>query len=526
MAIRGGQVLTMDSQHPVAEAVGIRGDGIAAVGTWREVKYLCGKETVVVDAVGNTILPAFTDAHFHLLDYARGFLWLALEGAQSLEECVERVREAHAALPEGAWLLGRGWNHDEWVHPRWPHRRDLDEHVGDRKVFLVRKDGHSSWLSTAALRACGLWDAGDERPVGLRSEDDGGRQRPTGLVQENALDEAWRSIPDPPEETARECLLRACRTLNCLGITAVHDCGGGALVPYLHRLEDEGQLTLRCWATVSPEALPRLGSSHSGRRSVDSLVHIGGLKVFLDGSLGSRTAYLVEPYKDDPSNRGRLLLSRDELGTLMTRAAERDLYLVAHVIGDAALRELLDAVESHAGVTPPVRLEHLQLIHPDDVPRLARHPFIASMQPYHLSTDIRVAARAWGGRCRLAYAWATVAAHVGVLAFGSDCPVEAPDPRLGLWAAVTRKGADGRSRGGWFPQERLTLSQALFCYTRGGAAACGDNGRRGSVEPGKLADLVVLEGTMLGHVEADIRQRKVLLTTLGGKVVHREDSLS
>jgi predicted amidohydrolase YtcJ len=523
LAIRGGQVLAMDPQIPRAEAVGIRGDRIVAVGTWHEVESLCESKTVVLDAVGNTILPAFTDAHIHLLDYARGFVWLALEHATSLEDCVSRVRAAHAETHGAAWILGRGWNHDEWSAPRWPHRRDLDDSVGDRKVFLVRKDGHSAWLSTAALKACKLWEPG-EHQAGLRCEDGPGRRHPTGLVQEHALDAAWRGIPELPEETTRECLLRACRHLNSLGITAVHDCGGGSVVPRLRRLEEEGLLTLRCWATVSPEALPRLDTEQGWRESPHSMVRVGGLKIFADGSLGSRTAYLVDPYDDDTSTRGVLLLSREQLSNLMTRAAEKDLSLVAHVIGDGALRELLDAAEGHAGTPPSIRLEHLQLLHPDDVPRLARHPFIASMQPYHLSTDVRVAARAWGGRCRFAYAWATVAARVSVLAFGSDCPVEPPDPRLGLWAAVTRKGADGRSRGGWFPQERLTLTQALSCYTRGGAAASGDLDTRGSIERGKLADLVVMEGMLTDGEESEIRERRIVLTVLGGKVVHGEDS--
>ncbi len=525
VVIRGGQVLTMDPQNPVAEAVGVKGNRIAAVGTWGDLKSLCGRETAVLDAAGNTILPAFTDAHFHLLDYARSFLWLALDGAHSLEECLTRVREVRGGLPEGAWLLGRGWNHDEWARPRWPHRRDLDETVGDTKVFLVRKDGHSAWLSTEALRACELWDPG-QHPVGLRVEDDGGEQHPTGLVQEGALDVAWRSIPEPPEQTVHECLLRASQNLNGLGITAVHDCGGGGVVPHLRRLEEEGRLTLRCWATISPDALPHLNNTQSMSRATSSLVRVGGLKVFVDGSLGSRTAYLLDPYEDDPSHRGSLLLSREQLTELMTLAAERDFYLVAHVIGDGAVRELLDAVDHQAGRAPPVRLEHLQLIHPDDVPRLARYPFIASMQPWHLSTDIRVAARAWGGRCRLAYAWATVGARVSVLAFGSDCPVEPPDPRLGLWAAVTRMGADDRSTGGWFSGERLTLNQALWCYTQGAASASGDGGSRGSVVPGKLADLVVIEGTIPGEDAPEIRRRGILLTVLGGKVVHRDASLS
>jgi predicted amidohydrolase YtcJ len=525
LAIRGDTVLTMNPGSPIAEAVGVRGGEIAAVGSWADVSAMCGRKTEVIDAGNHDVIPGFVDGHFHLLDYARGFLRLSLVGARSLEECVERVADAHRSTPEDEWITGRGWNHDDWDRPCWPHRRDLDEAVGDRKVFLTRKDGHSGWLSTAALKACGLWDAGTDL-VGLRMEDGDGQGRPTGLVHEHALDRAWDGVPDPSDEQTRDCLLRACTVLNRLGITAVHDCGGGAVVSHLRLLEDAGLLTLRCWATLSPESLSRWEESQESVPCTDSRVHVGGLKVFVDGSLGSRTAFLTEPYEDDPSNRGILLLSRDELTHLLARAAEQDLCLVAHVIGDGAVREVMDAVEGFTGKTRGIRLEHLQLIHPGDVPRLGRYPYVASMQPYHLSTDIRVAGRAWGGRCRKAYAWASVAARVPVLAFGSDCPVEPPDPRLGLWAAVTRHGADGRSRGGWFPDERLSLTQALWCYTRGGAEASGDCLRTGSIEPGKRADLVVLEGATHRWEAADIRTRGILLTVLEGKVVHRDQRLS
>ncbi len=525
LAIRGGTVWTMDRQRPLAEGVGVKGAKIVFVGDRSRLRRMCEPRTLVIDAERHTVIPGFTDAHFHLLDYARGFLGLALDDARSAEECVQRVAKAHERTPPGQWIVGRGWNHDEWERPRWPHRRDLDAAVGDRAVFLVRKDGHSAWLNTAALKAGGLWNARADL-IGLRMEAQVGRQLPTGLVQEHALDEAWRSVPEPPEERTLDCLDKACETLNRLGIIAVHDCGGGGVVPYLRRLEQRRQLTLRCWATVSPEELVHLDDIQGTSRSERSLVKVGGLKVFVDGSLGSRTAHLVEPYEDDPSNTGTPLLTREELGDLMSRAAERDLYLVAHVIGDGAARVVFDATERHTEKTPPIRLEHLQLLHPDDIPRLMRHPFVASMQPYHLSTDIRVAARAWGRRCRLAYAWATVAARVPVLAFGSDCPVEPPDPRLGLWSATTRHGADGRSRGGWFPAERLGLGAALRCYTYGSAAASGDAAARGSIHPGKLADLVVLEGSLSDGTGAEIRERRILLTTIAGKVVHRDEALS
>lgn len=513
----------MDPGRPQAEAVGISGCTIAEVGSWEQLRPSCGRRTRVIDARSHTVIPGFVDAHLHLLSYAKGFLTLALEDTRSKEECLQRVAETRARLPEGAWIQGHGWNHDVWPIPHWPHRADLDHVAGDCPVFLTRKDGHSAWLSTAALKACGVWDM-SRFPDGVRTEPSDLGPRPTGLVQETAVDLVSASAPRPRQGQVRDCLIQACKNLNKLGITSVHDCGGEGLLPHLAGLRADGRLTLRCWLTVPPEALPHL--RETADYDADDCLRVGAVKLFVDGSLGSRTARLLEPYNDDPANMGALLLPRPRLRTLLQSAADAGLWVAVHVIGDGALREVLDAVEGCPTSKPVVRLEHLQLIHPHDLPRLTKAPYIASMQPYHLSTDIRVAARAWGHRCRLAYAWASVAARVPVLAFGSDCPVEPPDPRLGLWAAVTRQGADGRSRGGWFLQERLGLKQALRCYTRGGAEASGDDARKGSIEPGKLADLVVLEGMLCDEEEAEIRDKKLLLTLFGGKVVHRDEALS
>ncbi len=523
LVIRGGTVLTMDPNRPQAEAVGISGCEIADVGSWEKLQPSCGRRTRVIDARPHTVIPGFVDAHLHLLSYAKGFLTLALEDTGSKEECLRRVAQTRAQLPEGGWIQGHGWNHDAWPAPHWPHRVDLDHVAGDCPVFLTRKDGHSAWLNTAALKACGLWDM-SSFPDGVRTELTDVGLLPTGLVQETAVDLVFARVPRPREGQVRDCLVQACRNLNKLGITSVHDCGGEGLLPQLVGLRDEGRLTLRCWLTAPPEALPHF--REMPEYGADDSLRVGAVKLFVDGSLGSRTARLLEPYNDDPANVGTLLLQRPRLRALLQDAADAGLWVAVHVIGDGALREVLEAMEGCSERRPVVRLEHLQLIHPHDLPRLSKGPYVASMQPYHLSTDIRVAARAWGRRCRLAYAWASVAARVPVLAFGSDCPVEPPDPRLGLWAAVTRRGADGRSRGGWFPQERLGLNQALRCYTWGGAAASGDGARKGSIEPGKLGDLVVLEGMFRDKEKAEIRDKKVLLTLFGGKVVHRDKALS
>jgi predicted amidohydrolase YtcJ len=443
----------------------------AAAGPRAEVVRLAGRA-----------LPGLADAHIHLEGLARLEVELDLAPARSAADALARVRRHAAALPPGAWVLGRGWSQDGWPERRVPGRRELDAAAGGRPVLLLRRDAHSAWVSSAALAAAGLDGAGPDPPGGAVDRDGDGR--PTGIVRERAVPVVARLAPAMTEERLDRAMAAVLRRLGRLGLTSVHSMDPPATFASLSRLHARRPLPVRVsWN------LPAAHLEHAERLGLraglgDDRLRVWGVKAFLDGSLGSRTAEMLD-------GSGIQVLPQPELVELAGRCAAAGLNLCLHAIGDGAVRRALDALEPLAGAWPGwrPRVEHAQCVDPADVPRFRRAGAVASMQPIHAVSDREVADREWGERARHAYAWRPLLDAGAVLAFGSDAPVEPADPLRGVDAAV-----GWRRRAGWHPELALTRAEAVRAYTWGAAYAAGVEDRLGRFRPGLLCDLTVVAG--------------------------------
>jgi predicted amidohydrolase YtcJ len=467
---------------------------IVAVGPG--ARAAAGRSADVVELTGRA-LPGLADAHVHLESLARLRIEIDLGGTRSLAEALTRVRRHAAGLPPGGWVVGRGWDDDVWRDPRRPDRRTLDEAVGGRPAFLLRKDAHSAWVSSAALAAAGIDRGTEDPPGGAIDRDPAGDA--TGIVRENATERVQRCVPRPSDARLDAAMTGALRDLSRLGLTSVHSMDRPAAFGSLSRLHARVPLPLRVtWNVPAPrlEHAERLGLRGGFG---DDHLRIWGVKAFLDGSLGSRTAQMLD-------GSGVPVLPQAELVDLARRTAAEGLNLCLHAIGDGAVRRALDALEPLAGAWPRwrPRIEHAQCVHPADIGRFRRAGVVASMQPVHAVSDRELADREWGERTAHAYAWRALRDAGAVLAFGSDAPVEPADPLLGMDAATS-----WRRRAGWHPGLALTPAQALHAYTVGPAYAVGMEKRLGRLRPGLLCDLTVVRD---GQVEA---------TVVGGRLTWR-----
>lgn len=467
---------------------------ILAVGP--DARRAAGRDAEVVELSGEA-LPGLGDAHLHLMWMSRQRLEVELGGTRSREEALGRIARRAGKLPRGAWVIGRGWNNDVWRDPAFPGRAELDKAAGGRPAILTRKDGHSAWVSTAALQAAGV-DRDTPDPAGgvIDREPDG---VPAGMVRERALDLVRRVVPVPGEAEFDAALAGVLRDLVRLGLTQVHTMDGPDLFAALQRLHRGGGLPLRVtWN------LPMHDLTHAERLGIrsgmgDDRLRIWGVKAFLDGSLGSRTAEML-------GGAGVQTLPQPELEELCRRCAKAELNVCLHAIGDGAVRRALDALEPLRGAWPRwrPRVEHAQCVDAADMARFAELGVIASMQPVHAVSDRELADREWPGRTQNAYAWRPLQAAGAVLAFGSDAPVEDASPLLGLAAATS-----WRRQARWHPELALTRAQALRAYTWGVAYSAGMERETGRLRPGLLCDLTVVDGDT------------VRATVVGGRVSRR-----
>lgn len=524
LILHHGTVHTMDPAMPVAQAVAIAGERILAVGNDDEILALADARTRRVDLGGRSLLPGFEDAHLHFCSHGLVLQQVNLAGTRSLSEALALIGDYAATLPEEGWVRGRGWNHNLWPTPHQPTRHDLDQVIGGRPAALSSKDGHSLWVSSAALRLAGVSGNTPDPPGGQILREASGE--PSGILTEKAQGLIERCVPDPGpqamEEAARAALADAAR----LGVTAIHNCEGAAAFHALRRLQEQGELTARVWQMIPLKLIDEALALGLRSGVGDQWLRLGHVKMFADGALGSGTAEMLAPYEDWPDRLGVAATSSDELWAALEAGLPAGLAPAIHAIGDGANRRVLDLYEraqqegllAHlpAGLRP--RIEHVQLLAPEDIVRLAELGVVASMQPIHATQDMEMADQHWGARSRWSYAWRSVLGAGALLAFGTDCPVEALDPLPGLYAAVTRQRADGTPEGGWYPEERLTLDQALYAYTMGSARACGQSGTRGSLTPGKLADMVVLSRDIHAQPPAALLETQIDTTIVGGKV--------
>ena len=520
MVVRGGVIYTLDATKPTARRLAVSGGQIVACDD-ASVDELIGPRTRVIDLAGKAVVPGFVDAHVHFGSFALARQRVDLDPAATLQEGLAILQAFSQQQSAEAWLRGRGWDRNRWG--QLPTAAELDSAVGGRRAALSSHDGHSLWLSSAALRAAGIDRDTQDPPGGLIERDEAGA--PTGVLFENAQELLRGHMPQVGDDDVRDAIRAALPLAASAGLTGIHNLEDSRSSRAFEALESAGELTLRVHHGVSRSELRDAREKGLRTGAGGEWLRVGPVKLFSDGALGSRTAHLLEPYEGRQADgyRGVPTLKPEELEADMRLAADAELDVAVHAIGDAAVRAVLDAYEKTRATYPPMaermlRIEHAQLVHPDDVPRFARLGVVASMQPIHATADWRAADAHWGTRARHAYAWRDLLTVGATLAFGTDAPVERLEPLASLYAATTRVDPTGEPAGGWYPEQRLTLEEAVRAYTIGSAAA-ERTSTRGSLCPGKEADFVVLAPDPFSRPPEALRETRVELTVVGGRIV-------
>lgn len=479
-----------------------------------------------LDGEGKVMVPGMIDAHVHVMDIGFAALTLDLSDTTSLEDALAKIKAFAEDNPGRPWILGRGWNQEKWGLGRFPTAAELDAVVNDRPVWLERADNHANWGNTLAITTAGV-TAKTPDPAGGKIIRDA-KGAPAGVFVDNAVQLVGKVVPPPRPEDRDLAFAKAQEVLLAKGVTAVADMGTEmADWTTFRRAGDAGRLQIRIMAYADGfDTLETVAGPEPTLWLYDDRLRMGGIKLYLDGALGSRGAVLKAPYHDDPGAKGLPLLSPTQLRNLMSRAAMDNFQTAIHAIGDAANAEVLGAIEelseSYKG-DRRWRIEHTQIVDPADLPRLGKHGIIASMQPLHQTSD-RLMAEARLGPDRLdgAYPWRSVMQVGGRLAFGSDAPVEPADPWAGMAAAISRTDAKGEPFGGWFPQEAVTREAALAGFTSDAAFAGFAEGRFGRLVPGERADFLLVDRDPLLAAPDDIRQTKVIEVWIGGVKVRGE----
>ena len=486
---------TQNPSQPDASAIVIDREWIRAVG---DVDTLSNEfpQAQKEDMGGRVILPGLTDAHLHLQYYSLGLQKIDCETATK-EECLRRVADRVKVSKQGEWVLGHGWNQNVWG--AWPTAAELDAIAPSNPVYLTAKSLHASWANTSAMKLANV-TAQTHNPQNGQIQRDA-KGSPTGILLETAMELVGDAIPAATVEDVADAIERAQAILWKMGLTGVHDFDRRDSFMALQKLQAQGKLKLRVLKNMPVELLGQAFELGLRGGFGNDMLHIGNIKAFMDGALGPHTAAMFQPYIGEGDNRGILNMDGEELFEHGRKAAQVGLGLTVHAIGDRANHEVLNAYEQlrtyeTENHLPHLRhrIEHVQVLHPDDAPRLAQLNVIASMQPIHATSDMLMADAYWGERSRLAYAMKIQLDFGAHLALGSDAPVESPNPFLGLHAAVTRRRADGTpSADGWYPEQKLTMEQAWEGYTLGPAYASGMEDRLGRLAPNHLADLIVLD---------------------------------
>ena len=487
----------------------------------RDVDYL-------LDGEGQVMLPGMIDAHLHVMGLGLAQLTLDLSDTNSLDEALAKIRQFAADNPARPWILGRGWNQEKWGLGRFPTAAELDTAVSDRPVWLQRVDGHAAWGNTRALEAAQITEATRD-PAGGRVERLPGSRVPSGVFVDAAEELVQRVVPAPRPAERDLAFQRAQEVLHSMGVTAAADMGT-TIEDWqtFRRAGDSGRLTLRIMSyATSADTMELIAGARPTPWLYEDKLKLNGVKLYLDGALGSRGAWLKQPYADDPGNTGLPLMSQAQLRNILVRASNGEFQVAVHAIGTAANADALSAVHEIADSFPGDRrwrIEHAQIVDPADIPLFGEHGIIASMQPVHQTSD-RTMAEARLGPDRLdgAYAWRSIAATGAPLAFGSDAPVESPDPFAGLAAAFTRTDAAGQPFGGWRPEETVNREEALAAFTKDAAYAGFADGRFGRLVVGERADFLLVDRDPLLATPEELRKTRVLQTWIGGRPVYQAE---
>jgi predicted amidohydrolase YtcJ len=528
--VENARVYTMDRGLRQAEALAWRDGRIIAAGSREEATQAAGPPVRRIDAGGRAIIPGLTDAHIHFLDYSRMLARVDLDGVRSKEEALARVAEKVRQVGPGRWVLGGGWNHNMWSPPEFPTRHDLDRVAPNNPVYLDRKDRHSCWVNSLALQRTGVTRDTPDPPGAAIGRDESGE--PNGIFFESAVRLARQAVDEPPED-ALTSMRRGLRALAAVGLTGIHDCEGPEAFSTLQQLDASGELTARVVILLPYYGLDEAIELGLRTGFGSERLRTGPVKIFSDGALGSKTAEMLEPYEGHPGDRGIGTIPQGELEDAIVRAASAGIPSAIHAIGDAANRRVLDAFEKARerenqgpGSRLIHRIEHAQLLHPDDIPRFARLGVVASMQPIHATSDMHAADRLWGARSRYGYAWRSLLDSGALVAFGSDAPVETPNPFAGIHAAATRQDAEDLPPAGWYPEERITVEEAVRAYTESAARSAPYlPGVTGTLAPGSVADLLILDRDIFTADPSEIREAQPVATIVGGAPVHDPQSM-
>ena len=499
--IHNANIYTLDSQQPNASAMAIQDENIIALGDDQTILSEFPACTDKFDAAGHTVIPGLIDAHIHLQQYALSLSKIDCE-TSTREECLKRVAERTHRTPPGEWIIGHGWNQNSWSGG-FGNAAELDLITQDHPVYLTAKSLHAAWVNSVALHRAGITSQMADPAGGKISRDEQGH--PNGILFESAMELVSNLIPDPDPMLLIESIHNALHRLSAMGLTGLHDFDRRDCFAALQILHLRGELKMRVTKSIPLDDLPYAAAIGLRSGFGDAMLRIGSVKAFADGALGPRTAAMLNPYEGESENRGILMLDAEELVEIGRQAVDNGFALAVHAIGDRANHHVLNAfseLRTYERTAKTMdrqiplrhRIEHVQVIHPEDARRLAELGVIASMQPIHATSDMIMADKFWGKRSEFAYAWRTQLLHGTRLAFGSDAPVESPNPLLGLHAAVTRRRSDGTpGQDGWYPNQRLTPMEAIQAFTSGPAYAAGMESRLGKLSPGYLADLIILD---------------------------------
>ncbi|MCP4358203.1 MAG: amidohydrolase [Chloroflexi bacterium] len=527
LVLTNGRIHTMNPAQPTATAVAIRHNRILAVGNDDEMKTLLGNGGEWIDCHGRGLIPGLVDAHVHFQWFSLGLQQVNLDGTKSLDEALSRIQQQiaeygtrntehgtrntehgtrnteHGTRNTNGWLRGRGWRTADWPTHAFPTAADLDKVVPHMPAYLPDKSGHAAWVNSRALKIAGIDAATPDPPGGQIQRDADGN--PTGILFEDALDLVGRHIPKPTPVQIADAMKAAQQVCWQAGLTGIHDFDGRDCFLALQMLKEQGELGLRFLKNVPVYRLEHaLGV---GLRSGfgDDWLRIGGIKIFADGALGPRTAAMLSPYEGEPNNTGIVVTDKEEMIEKARAASAAGFSVTIHAIGDRANHDVLDVYEAvraqeqrhnpQSAIRNPQlrhRIEHVQILHPDDLNRLGQLNVIASMQPTHATSDMEMAEAHWGDRAQYSYAWRTMLDSGALLVFGSDAPIEKIDPLPGIHAAVTRRRANGEpGADGWYPSQKLTMQETVHAFTMAAALTGGTQAQLGSIVPGKLADITL-----------------------------------
>jgi TonB family protein len=531
VVFKNGNIYTVNDKQPRAEAIAVKGDKIIFVGSNKDAKAYEGKETKIVDLKGNTVVPGLTDSHYHLAGVGAREMNLNLEGTQSLDEFLAKVKERVEKTQAGAWVTGRGWIETPWKPQTFPTRWDLDKISPNNPVYLTRADGHAGVANSAAIKLAGV-DKNTPSPFGGEIMKDKQTGEPNGMFLDAAQSLVGRKIPPGGRAEAEQAIILGVKRSIELGWTQIQDAGGSyGDVDLYKKLYGEGKIKLRIYKALHGPSgnATRLIQEGASTGSFDNRFTLRTIKVVMDGALGSKGAWLLEKYSDYDTS-GFTTVKEEELYPMLVAALKNGIQIETHAIGDRANRTIINLYEKAFKEVPVAerkvkeprwRIEHAQIVHPDDIPRFAKLGIIPSMQPSHAIGDLHFAPSRLGmKRLKGAYAWESFIKLGCKIAGGSDAPVERGEPMIEFYAAVSRKDTKGFTGEGWHPEQAVTRAQALKMFTLWAANAAFEENIKGSIEVGKLADLTVLSADIMKIAEPEILKTRCVMTVIGGEVVY------